>query len=317
MTSRAPLPAAVRRWAAGRLTGLVTVTNVSWPREDSRVWYVASDTAAAYVKLSPTVDDFTREVYCYQHAARSLAPHAAPRLLAADQGLRAILTSPLPGRVVRGLLLAPDVERRVHELAGRLLRCWHDYPEPTPTTAHTDVKASFMTQAEEATECLKRVGDHLSRAEWSLVHQVSRELPELADSLPIVFCHGDYSPRNWLWDEENARCGLIDFEASGHDVAVKDLVWLRGAVWPTRRDLQEAFLGWVRPRTDRGRGACPAPPHRASWRVVPDDGYCQRQSCACGTRPSGTCGPGQQLLTADVPYAQRMTHASAVTGLRQ
>lgn len=76
-------------------------------------------------------------------------------------------------------------------------------------------------------------------------------LPELADSLPIVFCHGDYSPRNWLWDEEKARCGLIDFEASGHDVAVKDLVWLRGAVWPTRRDLQEAFLaGYGRALTE-------------------------------------------------------------------
>ncbi|WP_411145894.1 phosphotransferase [Streptomyces sp. x-80] len=58
---------------------------------------------------------------------------------------------------------------------------------------------------------------------------------------PVVR-HGDYSPRNWLWDDENGTHSLIDFEKSGHGIAVEDLVWLCGALWPTRPDLKRAFL---------------------------------------------------------------------------
>lgn len=99
-----------------------------------------------------------------------------------------------------------------------------------------------VAHAEEAASCLERTVEHLTGAQRALVAQVSRELPGLAGDLPVVFRHGDYSPRNWLWDAERGTHGLIDFERSDHGVAVEDFVWLCGAVWPTRTDLKTAFL---------------------------------------------------------------------------
>jgi Ser/Thr protein kinase RdoA (MazF antagonist) len=238
----AALPAELQQWVTRRLGGLAATTDVSWPRGDSRVWRVASNTGEAYIKLSPTPQDYAREVHAYQHAASALAADEAPRLLAADPGLQAIMTTPLPGQIVRGLSLPAATEARVHELAGRLLRRWHDHPDPAPAQVRESVMASMAEQAKEATACLEPTAEHLTDAQRALVQEVSRDLPGLAESLPLVFRHGDYSPRNWLWDTERGTHGLIDFEKAAHGLAVEDLVWLYGAVWPTRPDLKTAFL---------------------------------------------------------------------------
>ncbi|MGH3997147.1 MAG: hypothetical protein ACRDTJ_06760, partial [Pseudonocardiaceae bacterium] len=112
MTLPAPLPAELRQWVTHQLPGLATVVDVSWPHGCSRVWRMASGTDEVYVKLSPTPEDYTREVRAYEHAAR-FASHEIPRLLATDPVLRAIMTSPLPGLVVRRLCLTAEVESRV------------------------------------------------------------------------------------------------------------------------------------------------------------------------------------------------------------
>ncbi|MEU7006458.1 aminoglycoside phosphotransferase family protein [Streptomyces sp. NPDC046332] len=259
MTFDAPLPADLRQWVTHRLPGcLAQVLDVSWSRGDSRVWRVDSGTAAAFVKVSPNPENFAREVRGYDHAARSLADGEAPRLLACDPGLRAILSSPLPGRVVRGLPLTSAEETRVHELAGRLLRRWHDHPVPTTGGERARILASVARQADEATACLEHTAHHLTDAQRALVQRVSRELPRLAEDLPIVFRHGDYSTRNWLWDSRRDTHSLIDFEKSDHGIAVEDFVWLCCAAWPPRPELEPAFLGgYGRGLTDTERQALP------------------------------------------------------------
>jgi hypothetical protein len=107
--------------------------------------------------------DYAREVHAYERAGR-FAPHEIPRLLATDPGLRAIMTSPLSGLVVRGLSLTAEVESRVHELAGRLLRRWHDLPEPTSGRAREVIMVSVAEQAEGAAACLERTAEHLTDA---------------------------------------------------------------------------------------------------------------------------------------------------------
>ncbi|MBV9139485.1 MAG: aminoglycoside phosphotransferase family protein [Pseudonocardiales bacterium] len=251
------MPADLRHWVTHQLPGLATVVDVSWPRGCSRVWRAASGTDEVYVKRSPTPENYAREVHAYEHAAR-FAPHEIPRLLATDPGLRAIMTSPLPGLIVRGLCLTAEGESRVHELAGRLLRRWHDLPEPPSARARKVIRASVTEQADEAAACLERTAEHLTDAQRALVAQVSRELPRLVEDLPVVFRHGDYSPRNWLWDTERGTHGLIDFEQSDHGIAVEDFVWLCGAVWPTRPDLKTAFLaGYGRRLSDAEQRALP------------------------------------------------------------
>ncbi|MFD9030951.1 aminoglycoside phosphotransferase family protein [Streptomyces sp. NPDC059567] len=261
MTLDAPMPADLRRWVTHRLPGLANamdVLDVSWPRGDSRVWRVASGTAAAYVKLSPTPEDFAREVRGYRHAAHCLAPGEAPRLLASDLGLRAVMTSPLPGHVVRGFPLTADAESRVHELAGRLLRRWHDHPVPAGPGVRDDIMTSVARKADEATACLARTSEYLTEAQRELVERMGRELPRLAEDLPLVFRHGDYSTRNWLWDHRRGTHSLIDFEKSDHGIAVEDFVWLCCGAWPTNADLRPAFLdGYGRGLSDTEQQALP------------------------------------------------------------
>jgi Ser/Thr protein kinase RdoA (MazF antagonist) len=220
MTQNNPMPSDLRQWVNSNLPGVEHVTDVSWPRGNSRVWRVAAGANAAFVKLSPSATDYEREILGYAYAARALAANEAPRLLAADPGLMAIMSSPLPGQVVRGLPLEVEEERRVHELAGRLLRRWHDYSEPSTEQDHQAVRASMVEQAQEAAACLDSTAGHLDDAQRALVQAVSQELPQLAEQLPLLYKHGDYSTRNWLWDPENGH-GLIDFAMAEHGIALR------------------------------------------------------------------------------------------------
>lgn len=243
MTHATSLPPDLHQWATRHVTGMDTaiVTDASWPRGDSRVWRVRSHHGEVFVKLYPSTEKYEREVKGCEHATRALAADEAPRLLASDPQRPAVVLSALPGRVVRGLPLEPTEEQRVHRLAGDLLRRWHDTPEPINDRELQRIMASVTAQADEAAVILDRLGDELSPAERDLVRDAARDLPDLARVLPLAFRHGDYSPRNWLWDEAGHH-SLIDFEESAPGFAVEDLVWLCGAAWPTRPDLREAFL---------------------------------------------------------------------------
>jgi Ser/Thr protein kinase RdoA (MazF antagonist) len=250
-TKDASLPADLRNWVTTRMGELTAVTDMSWSRiasvVRSRVWQVAAGETEAFLKVSAGTDEFAREVHGYAFAARALGAHQAPRLLAVDADLRVILTAPLPGRIVRGLPLAVDEEHRLHESAGRLLRRWHDHSEPISAQQRPAILASVADQADEAAVCLERTAGSLTAGQRVLVQRACRELPELAEDLPLVYRHGDYNTRNWMWHPDHGH-GLIDFELAAPGIAIEELVWLSAAVWANRRDLKAAFLaGYARP----------------------------------------------------------------------
>lgn len=138
----------------------------------------------------------------------------------------------------------------MHELAGRLLRRWHDQSGPAPEQDREAIRASMADQATEVAACLENTAGHLDDEQRALVQCVARELPELADDLPAVYQHGDYSTRNWLWDRDHGH-GLIDFAMSGNGIAVEEFVWLCTAGWATRPDLKAAYLaGYGRTLSD-------------------------------------------------------------------
>ncbi|BDH15345.1 aminoglycoside phosphotransferase family protein [Streptomyces hygroscopicus] len=248
MIENKPFPDDLRAWVDRFLPGVEQVTDVSWPRSSSRVWRVAAGSSAAFVKVSPSETDYDREVIGYAFAARALADHEAPWLMAADPDLRAIMSTPLPGQVVRGLPLEAGVELRVHELAGRLLRRWHDHSTPATEQDRQAVRTSMREQAQEAAACLESTARHLDGEQRNLVEAASWGLPGMAEKLPLVFQHGDYSTRNWLWDANRGHLGLIDFAMAHHGPAVEEFVWLCGAVWAVRPDLKAAYLaGYGRP----------------------------------------------------------------------
>lgn len=250
MSQKTPIPPELLRWATQHLPGVDQAIDVSWSREDSRVWRVAAGADVAFLKLAPSTKDYEREILGYAYAARVLAPHGAPRLLASDPSLEAIMTSALPGRIVRDLPLQPEEERHVHELAGRLLRRWHDHSDPASGKDLKTIRSALADQAQEAATCLEGTAAHLDDKQRALVRCVSRELPQMAGGLPIVYQHGDYSTRNWLWDPEHGH-GVIDFAMSRNGIAVEEFVWLCAAVWAPRPDLKAAYLaGYGRALSD-------------------------------------------------------------------
>ncbi|GLW75278.1 hypothetical protein Kpho02_75750 [Kitasatospora phosalacinea] len=242
-------PPGLLAWAAAHLPGPVTAADCSWPRATSRVWRLTGpDGGAAFVKISPDDGAFTREVTGYAHASRSLAEGRAPRLLASEPRLRALLSTALPGRVVRDLPLERGVEQRLHEDAGRLLRHWHDRSDAGTAVHRAQVREAMGAHAREAAECREALAGQVPDDVLSLVGAAAAEIPALADRLPLLFLHGDYATRNWLIDTATGRHALIDFERSRYGLVVEEFVWLLGALWPERPDLREAFsTGYGRP----------------------------------------------------------------------
>jgi Ser/Thr protein kinase RdoA (MazF antagonist) len=258
-SQNAGMPLELRGWATHRLGSLTSTTDVSGPRENSLVWRLDSSTTAAYVKISPDPQAFAREVHAYQHAAPRLGPEEAPRLLAADDDLLAILTSPVPGVIVKDLSLPAEQEVHVHELAGRLLGRWHTLsPPPTSPSARAEAIASVSTRADQAAAHLAHAAHLLTDRQRTLVEQACRELPELAATLPLVFRHGDFAPRNWLWDADRNTLALLDFESSDDGIAVEEFVWLFATTWPTHPHLKQACLtGFGRDLSDAEQQALP------------------------------------------------------------
>jgi aminoglycoside phosphotransferase (APT) family kinase protein len=242
MTIAKPFPPALRDWVAIHLPGLDASEDRSWPRTTSLVWRVSAGDRSAYVKISPSTLDFDREVAGYAFAAAHLPEAQVPRLLACDRDLRALLSSPLPGRVVRDLPLETSTELHLYEDAGRLLRRWHDASAPGTDADRAAVHADMQDKAQEAADCLQDVRPHLAAGPLALVEAASKELPDLAKQLPLIYRHGDYETRNWLFDEATGRHGLIDFAMATHGVAASEFVWLLGAVWSVRPELRQAFF---------------------------------------------------------------------------
>ncbi|ROO88086.1 phosphotransferase family enzyme [Actinocorallia herbida] len=242
MGDSAPIPDDLRQWLTGHLPGtFIAATDTSWDRETSRVWRVQTTSTVAYAKMSPSLDAFEREISGFRHAQEALVPGQSPRLLAAEPGLRAIVVTELPGEIVRHLDLSRATETRVHRLAGSILRAWHEHPEPESARARATLKAAMTGQAAEAAACLEHLSDELDAATRALIGEVE-QLPALAESMPLMYLHGDFGSRNWLWHADAGDLGVIDFQEAGPGLAVQDMVWLFGALWTSRPDLEEAFL---------------------------------------------------------------------------
>ncbi|MFF9510659.1 NUDIX domain-containing protein [Streptomyces sp. NPDC014724] len=87
--------------AVGRITGW---TDTSWARENSRVWRAhGAQGAAWYVKVHQSERFHGREVRGLRMWAPALGA-AAPRLVAADETLRAVVITAVPGRPLHGVV---------------------------------------------------------------------------------------------------------------------------------------------------------------------------------------------------------------------
>ncbi|MFF1839011.1 phosphotransferase [Streptomyces sp. NPDC058231] len=214
----------------GTITGW---TDVSWAREGSRVWRAhGAEGGVWFVKVHQNDRFHQREVRAYRTWASSLG-RAAPRLVAADEGLRAVVLTSVPGRPLYGVVLPPAKELAVFRRIGALARRIHESVPPR------EAPAGSGPALVKADRHLAAARPHLVPGDEVFVRELVRRAADLPP-LEWVETHGDFQLRNILHAADES-VAVIDLERSEPGPAVGDLVRLSDA-WAGRPTVYEAFL---------------------------------------------------------------------------
>ncbi|WP_236242396.1 phosphotransferase [Streptomyces sp. CC228A] len=224
--------------AVGRVTGW---TDVSWARQGSQVWRAAgAEGGLWFVKVHQNDRFHQREVTAYRTWVTGLGV-AAPRLVAVDEALRAIVITAVPGRSLHGAVHPPAEQRRIFHRIGRLAAAIHHSAPARPATGDTLPLGKWERHLDAARP-------HLAPGDEEFI----RAMVVKAAGLPPLEAgptHGDFQLRNLRWDEASGSLYVIDFERSEDGPAVRDFVRLSDA-WAGRPDLYEAVMdGYGRPFT--------------------------------------------------------------------
>jgi aminoglycoside phosphotransferase (APT) family kinase protein len=189
---------------------------------------------AHILKRHPADRHFRAETAGLRWAA-ALGPGRAPRLLAADRSRRAVIMTLLPGRTLLTADLSTADQREAYRQAGLILALLHT---AVPATADTREVGRLLRKADQL---LEQARDQLTAGEHAQVREQARQLRELAPQLPAVSTHGDFQPRNLLWDPVARHLAVIDFEKAAPAAAVRDLMRRESGPLRGREDLREAF----------------------------------------------------------------------------
>ncbi|MGW8360044.1 phosphotransferase [Streptomyces wedmorensis] len=233
----------VRDFAERAVGRIAAWTDVSWSRENSRVWRIEGVGGGLWFVKVHQNDRFHRRETA---ALRGWVPRlgsSGPRLVAADAELRAVVVSAVQGRSLHGAVLTVAEEGEVFRSIGALAARIHASPLPSPgagvplptgpydrSERHLAAARPLLEPGEE--ECVR-----------SAV-AAARESPPLEQ----VVTHGDLQLRNLLLADDGA-VRFIDVERSEPHASVRDFVRLLGC-FDGRADLAEVFLGgYGRPLT--------------------------------------------------------------------
>jgi Ser/Thr protein kinase RdoA (MazF antagonist) len=170
---------------------------------------------------------FDGELLAYERWVPSIAERA-PELVGFDRDARVLVITMLDGS-------SPDPTASSVQLeAGSILRRFHD-AEPHPVAQ--DWFEQRMSRARSwAAEADPGVIDP-DDLEWALA-QIQ---PFVGLEVPMVPCHGDWQPRNWLVDASGC-IRVIDFERAKPSWWIHDLQRLVWQEWAATPALAPAFL---------------------------------------------------------------------------
>jgi 8-oxo-dGTP diphosphatase len=226
--------AALACQVAGQITD---VTDCSWQRDTSAVWRLSSASGGCwYLKRHSSGRFHAREVAALRNWAPALGPGRVPELAAADPEILVMVVTAVPGEPVLGLRLSTREEQQVHRQAGQMLGRLHE----SRLVPGAGEDASRLTSRVDAH--LDQAGGLLTPAQRAMVRDCASRLAWLGPRVPAVASHGDFQPRNWLWDTASGRLGIIDWERAEPASAVRDLVRLEYGPWDGRPDLREDFF---------------------------------------------------------------------------
>ncbi|WP_328898646.1 phosphotransferase [Streptomyces sp. NBC_00441] len=224
---------AVRAFAERAVGRIARWTDVSWARETSRVWRAhGAEGGTWYVKVHQNDRFHRREVTALRGWVTGLG-EAAPRLLAADDTLRAVVITAVGGRSLHGAVLPPEQERTVFHRIGQLAASIHD-------SAASGRPGGGVLAVGNLARHLDRARPHLADGDEEFIRMTVEGAAALP-TLPDVPTHGDFQLRNLRWDEVSGTLYVIDFERSEDGPAIRDFVRLSDS-WHGRPDLLAAVM---------------------------------------------------------------------------
>ncbi|MEU5805919.1 phosphotransferase [Streptomyces sp. NPDC047718] len=231
-------PRALLAFAERGVGRVAAAEDASWARQGSDVWRLTGAAGGTwYLKRHAGARAHQREVTAYRQWVPALGGRA-PQLVAADEDLRAIVVTAVPGSPLHG---APGPDRGLLRAIGALTAAFHAAAPPRPPAARPSPAAGTWERHLDAAL------PHLAPGDAAFVRATAERLAGLAP-LGLVPTHGDLHLRNLLRSEDGALA-VIDFERSAYAPAVRDWVRLWDA-WAHRPDLHEAFReGYGRPLT--------------------------------------------------------------------
>lgn len=180
------------------------------------------------LKQVAVAQEWSAEVHAYTSWLTVLGDDV-PALLSADEELRVLLLSEVPGRH------PGPASTHAHRRAGAVLRRLHQARPAQEQTA-----ADLESALQRLERLVTRSRDVLTVREQAFVRAQGAELAALplGDKVP---CHGDYRPHNWLLEASTAL-RVIDFGKSRFELAAWDLTKLFLRPWWRRPDLAHVFL---------------------------------------------------------------------------
>nr|WP_024127225.1 phosphotransferase [Streptomyces sp. F8]AHE39961.1 NUDIX hydrolase [Streptomyces sp. F8] len=231
---------AVRAFAEQAVGRITAWTDTSWAREESRMWRaIGAEGGEWYVKVHQNDRFHQREVDALRSWVSGLGA-AAPRLVAADPMLRAVVLTAVGGRSLHGATYPPEEQRLVFHRIGQLAATIHHSAPARP--------AEGMLPLGKLERHLNGARPHLAPGDEEFVRTMAEKAAHLP-AVDVVPTHGDFQLRNLRWDGSAEALYVIDFERSEDGPAVRDFVRLSDA-WHGRPDLFQAVVdGYGRPFT--------------------------------------------------------------------
>ncbi|MFV0131643.1 NUDIX hydrolase [Streptomyces sp. HMX112] len=180
--SRGDVPEEVRAFAEQAVGRITAWTDVSWAREESRVWRArGAEGGTWYVKIHQNKRFHQREVTGLRGWVPGLGP-TAPRLVAADAHLRAVVLTAVGGRSLHGAAYPPEQQRRIFHRIGQLAAAIH-----TSAPLHPATGALPLGKLERH---LDGARSHLAPGDEDFIRTTTEKAADLP-TLEAVPTHGD------------------------------------------------------------------------------------------------------------------------------
>jgi len=155
----------------------------------------------------------------------------APRLIAHDDALKALLMTFMPGAVA-GEYASRDPVTHLH--IGTLLRQFHESSSSNPSTQVCEQLAASLSQLTEQVE------KELGASTISELRELGMQLLDMGP-IPLQPVHGALRPEHWMVDD-NYGIQIFSFSATEYNPWVLDTLELEKSYWRYQPELRSAFF---------------------------------------------------------------------------